>query len=166
MKFPQGYGDNKIVILVRDPWWIFAYWEIRHDKEESVIGKIKAAGDSPAKYILRIYDITGINFNGKNAHSYFDIELKGLANSWYINAGSPDKRWVVEIGIVTKKRNFYSLARSNAVRTPRYGMSDKLDAEWMVPEEKYWKTLGLSEGFIPGKSSLELRKPVKKRRKK
>ena len=27
-RFPSGYGDNKIVLLARDPWWIFAYWEI------------------------------------------------------------------------------------------------------------------------------------------
>ena len=37
-RFPPGYGDNKIVILVRDPWWIFTYWEIRQDKEQDVLG--------------------------------------------------------------------------------------------------------------------------------
>ena len=27
--FPHSYGDSKIVLLVRDPLWIFAYWEIQ-----------------------------------------------------------------------------------------------------------------------------------------
>ena len=161
-RFPGGYGDNKIVILIRDPWWIFAYWEIRHEKEEDVVKKIKNDGDDPVKSILRIYDVTDINFNGKNAHSHFDIELKGLANSWYINVGSPDRSWVVDIGIVTKKGSFYLLARSNIVRTPRYGMSEKLDAEWMMPEDEYWKMFGLSGGFGIGKGSLEIRELVKK----
>ncbi|MCM8781974.1 MAG: DUF4912 domain-containing protein, partial [Candidatus Omnitrophica bacterium] len=31
-RFPAGYGDNRIVIMVRDPWWVFAYWEITSEK--------------------------------------------------------------------------------------------------------------------------------------
>ena len=161
-RFPSGYGDNKIVILVRDPWWIFAYWEIRREKEDDIVNKIKSEGDEVLKSILRVYDVTDISFNGRNAHSYFDIDLKGLANTWYINVGSPDRSWLVDIGIVTKKGKFYLLARSNAVRTPRYGMSDKLDAEWMMPEDEYWKMFGLSGGFGIGKGSLEVREMVKK----
>ncbi|OGW99761.1 MAG: hypothetical protein A3I73_06320 [Omnitrophica bacterium RIFCSPLOWO2_02_FULL_45_16] len=162
-RFPPGYGDNKIVSMARDPWWIFAYWEIRHDKEEDIVRSIKGDGDVPAKSILRVYDVTDVNFNGKNAHSYFDIDLKGPANSWYINVGSPDRSWIVDIGVVTKKGNFYLLARSNTAKTPRYGMSDKLDAEWMMPEEDYWKMFGLSGGFGIGKGSLEVREAFKKR---
>jgi len=162
-RFPTGYGDNKIVALVRDPWWIFAYWEIRSDKEEDVIKKIKSESDEALKSILRIYDVTDINFTGSNANSYFDIDLKGLANSWYINVGSPDRAWLIDIGIITKKGNFYLLARSNTVRTPRYGMSDKLDAEWMMSEDEYWKMFGISGGFGIGKGSLEVREMVKKR---
>ena len=162
-RFPPGYGDNRIVLLARDPWWVFAYWEIRKDKEDEARRKIESSGDSPAKSILRVYDVTNINFNGKNAHSFFDIDLQGLANSWYINVGLPEKSWIVEIGILTKKGNFYLLARSNAVKTPRFGMSDKLDAEWMMPEEDYWKMFSLSGGFGVGKGSLEVRELIKKR---
>ena len=162
-RFPPGYGDNKIVILVRDPWWIFSYWEIRKDKEDDAARKIRESGDSPERSVLRVYDVTDVNFNGRNAHSYFDIELKGLASNWYINVGTPDRSWVVEIGIITKSGNFHMLARSNVVRTPRFGMSDQLDAEWMMPEEEYWKMFGLSGGFGVGKGSLEVREMLKKR---
>lgn len=162
-RFPPGYGDNKIVVLVRDPWWIFAYWEIRRDREEGIIRKIEKTSDSPQKSVLRVYDVTDVNFNGRNAHSSFDIDLKGLANNWYINVGNPSRSWVVDIGIVSKKGDFYLLARSNAVRTPRFGMSDSLDAEWMMPEDEYWRMFGLSGGFGVGKGSLEVREMFKKR---
>lgn len=131
--FPSGYGDNRIVLLVRDPWWIFAYWEIGREKQKDAIESITADNDNFAKSILRVYDITDVNFDGNNARSYFDIELKNLANNWYINVGSPDRSWIVDIGIITTKGNFYSLARSNCVRTPRNGMSEKSDNEWMTP---------------------------------
>ena len=162
-KFPAGYGDNRIVLLARDPWWIFAYWEIRKDREEDAIRKIESSGDNPDRSVLRVYDITNVNFNGRNANSFFDIDLKGLANNWYINVGTPDRSWIVDIGIVSKKGNFYLLARSNAIKTPRFGMSDQLDAEWMVPEEDYWKMFGLSGGFGVGKGSLEVREMLKAR---
>lgn len=162
-RFPPGYGDNKIVLLVRDPWWVFTYWEIRRDREEEAIKKIESSGDSIEKSILRVYDVTDIKFDGRNAHSHFDIDLKGLANNWYINVGSPERSWVVDIGILSKKGNFYLMARSNSIRTPRFGMSDKLDAEWMMSEDEYWKMFGLSGGFGVGKGSLEVREMIKKR---
>jgi len=161
-RFPHGYGDNRIVILVRDPWWIFSYWEIRRDKEEEVLRRIESAGDQRQKSVLRVYDVTDIHFNGRNAHTYFDIDLNSLANSWYINVGKPDRAWVVDIGIVTKNGDFYVLARSNVIKTPRFGMSDQLDAEWMMPEEEYWKLFSLSGGFGLGKGSLEVREQVKR----
>ncbi len=161
-RFPPGYGDNKIVILARDPWWIFSYWEIRRDKEEEVLRKIESDADQKQKSILRVYDVTDINFNGRNAHTYFDIDLSDSAHSWYINVGKPDRAWIVDIGIVTKKGSFYLLARSNVMRTPRFGMSDQLDAEWMMPEDEYWKMFSLSGGFGLGKGSLEAREQVKR----
>jgi len=162
-RFPAGYGDNKIVVLARDPWWLFCYWEIHKDKEEDIVRKIESSGDAIEKSILRVYDVTDVNFNGKNAHSYFDIDLRGLATSWYINVGKPDRSWAVDIGIVTKKGVFYLLARSNVIKTPRFGMSDQLDAEWTMPEEEYWKMFSLSGGFGVGKGSLEVREMIKRR---
>ena len=162
-RFPPGYGDNKIVLLARDPWWIFAYWEILKNKEEEVIGRIRSSGDSPQKHILRVYDITDVNFNGKNAHSYFDIELNSLATNWYINVNLPERTWIVDIGIITNKGDFHTLARSNIIKTPSFGMSDQLDAEWKMPEEAYWDMFSLSGGFGVGKGSLEVREMIKKR---
>jgi len=162
-RFPPGYGDNKIVLLVRDPWWIFAYWEVRKEKEDEILCKISDSGDERERSILRVYDVTGVNFNGHNANSYFDIDLKGLVSNWYINVNSPGRSWVVDIGILTKRGSFYLLARSNTVHTPPFGMSDQLDAEWMIPEDEYWKLFGLSGGFGVGKGSLEVREIVTKR---
>ena len=162
-RFPTGYGDNKIVILARDPWWIFSYWEIRKDKEDDIVRKIESSGDSVQKTVLRVYDITDVNFNGKNAHTYFDIDLRGLATTWYINVNQPDRSWVVEIGIVSRKGDFHALARSNTIKTPRFGMSDKMDTEWSMPEEDYWKMFSLSGGFGVGKGSLEVREMIKRR---
>ena len=31
-ELPAQYGQNKLVLLVRDPWWVYAYWEVTDSK--------------------------------------------------------------------------------------------------------------------------------------
>jgi len=162
-QFPAGYGDNRIVLIVRDPWWVYAYWEITQDRDGEIRHQIGQKGLVPVKSILRVYDVTDVDFNGRNAHNYFDIDLTGMANNWYINVGAPNRSWIVEIGILANNNDFFVLARSNVVRTPRFGMSDIVDEEWMCLEDDYWKMFGLSGGFGLGKASLAMREMFKKR---
>ena len=160
---PAGYGDNRIVLITRDPWWVYTYWEIERQKEEEVRNTVRAKGFDNPKSILRVYDVTDINFNGSNAHSFFDIELKGLANNWYIEVGKPNRSWVADIGLLTPPGDFFLLARSNAVHTPRFGMSEVTDEEWFCPAEDYWKMFGIAGGGKLGKSSIELKEIIEKK---
>ena len=161
-EFPAKYGDNKIVVMVRDPWWLYTYWEVRGEIEEKTREVIYKEGAKPVKSILRVYDVTDKAFNGNNANRYFDIELRDVASSWYIHVGEPNRVWCVEIGIVADNGKFYVIARSNIVKTPRFGPSDVLDEEWLIPDEDFWKLFGLSGGYGVGKSSMELRQLIEK----
>lgn len=164
INLPSAYNKDRIIAMVRDPWWVFAYWEITPENENSVRNKIRQAGHNFDRSVLRIYDITGVpNFDGSNAKGYFDISLKDLARNWYIDVGAPAKRWCIEIGMVSKEGGFYALARSNIISTPRFGMSDVLDAEWMLSDEEYYWLFGVSGGFGIGKSSMEMKELFKKR---
>ena len=160
---PAGYGDNRIVLITRDPWWVYTYWEIERQKEEEVRNTVRAKGFDNPKSILRVYDVTDIDFTGSNAHSFFDIELKGLANNWYIEVGKPNRSWVADIGLLTPPGDFFLLARSNAVHTPRFGMSEVTDEEWFCPAEDYWKMFGIAGGGKLGKSSIELKEIIEKK---
>jgi hypothetical protein len=160
--FPAGYGDNKIVAMVRDPWWIYSYWEVAGDKEEKVKKSIRNDGAEPSKSLLRVYDVTDTDINKSESNGHFDIELENLANNWYVHVNQPDRAWCIDIGILASNDKFYTLARSNVVKTPRYGPSDVLDEEWMVPEDLFWRLFGLSGGYGVNKSSLEMKKEFKK----
>jgi len=147
---PSGYGRDRIVIQVRDPWWIHAYWEI----QASTLDRIKSEiGDKffSAKRILRVYDISHIIFNGKNAHRLFDIDVGSSATSWYIDTGSPGRSWCVDIGLLLSGGRFITITRSNVVHTPLAGPSWLLDEEWMIPEDMFARLYGMGFGF--GKSS-------------
>lgn len=135
---PDSYGDNRIVLMVRDFEWLFAYWELRKDVIDSAMN-ILGIMEHHAKIILRVYDVTDIIFDGYNANKYFDIEVTGNAINWYIHVGEPNRSFCVEIGLLTPNSTFCALSRSNTVRMPRIGVSEIIDEKWMCIDELYEK---------------------------
>lgn len=160
---PTGYGDDRIVLMVKDPWWLYAYWEIQPGTERAarrVLAPHEVAG---LQSILRVYDVTGREFPAQPAHASFDIPLSGLATNWYIQVDAPNRSFIVEIGLLTNGGRFILLARSNRVTTPRFGPSDVLDEEWMCSEEDYWKLFGLAAGLGMGASPSGLQALLERR---
>ncbi len=159
---PAAYGETRITVMVRDPFWAYAYWEIVPKKLEELKRSIGKDAQQ-ARMILRVYDITGIEFNGTNAQHYFDIQITAMTNNWYINLGAPHKTFCVDIGLKTRTGKFYLLARSNIIKTPRAWMSEIMDEQWMSTQEEFEKIYALSGGYRVGAGSLELQEIVAKR---
>src|SRR3989344_1384904 len=42
-ELPAGYGDNRIVAMVRDPHWIHVYWEISERRRHEIQKEIDLA---------------------------------------------------------------------------------------------------------------------------
>ncbi len=153
-ELPATYGENKLVLLVRDPWWFYSYWEVTPEREREVLDTARNSGASIQAKVLRVYDITDKVW--PEHQNLFDIEI-GFANNWYVDVGKPDRQWTAEIGFRAHGGRFFSLVRSNVVRTPRFGVSDVLDEEWLLPDDLYWKIFGLSGGLGRQKSSIDVR---------
>ena len=147
---PGGYGEDRIVIQVRDPWWVHSYWEVTLN---TIANLKKDLGDLfyRSKRILRVYDVTGINFNGSNANRYFDIEVPDYSSNWYIDTAGPGRSWCVEYGLLLPDNRFIMVMRSNVTSTPLDGPSWITDEEWMIPDDLFARLYGLGIGF--GRSS-------------
>ncbi|MBU9888740.1 MAG: DUF4912 domain-containing protein [Candidatus Omnitrophica bacterium] len=154
-ELPDNYGDNQIYLLVRDPHWIYAYWEIQKDHQEDNLSKLGGNWDSVVS-VLRVYDVTD---PAKEA-PFTDVILQNMVTAWYLNV-QPNHSYYVEIGLLHRDGRFISLARSNFVTTPRSGMSEIIDEQWMSVD--FDKMYALSGGFQVGKSSAELRKLMEER---
>lgn len=132
--------------MVKDPFWLYAYWEIQPATERAARRHLPPSEIPGLQSILRVYDVTGIAYPGQPAHRFFDIGLSGLATNWYIQTSAPGRSFIVEIGLLTKSGKFLLLARSNRVTAPRFGLSDVIDEAWMTADEAYWKLFGLPAG--------------------
>jgi len=154
-ELPDNYGDNQVYLIVRDPYWIYAYWEIQEDHQRHNLAKLGGSWESVVS-VLRVYDTTE---EGKDP-SFSDIVLQNMSKCWYINT-QPNHSYFVEIGLLHRDGRFICLARSNYVTTPRSGMSEIIDEQWMSVD--FDKMYALSGGFQVGKSSAELRTLMEER---
>ncbi len=121
--FPARYNENYLVLLVRDPHCIFSYWEFS-DEQMGLVAKEFDCEWGEVPLIMRVYDLTGLNFAGDNAHSYFDIALHPLANNFYIKEVNSNHSYCADLGVVTPEGRFVTLLRSNVVQTPRDSLAD------------------------------------------
>ncbi|WP_456400704.1 DUF4912 domain-containing protein [Mesoaciditoga sp.] len=106
---PKSYNKDKLVGLEVNPAWVYFYWDFSKKTEELL--------KKHAPLILRVYDVTYVNFNGANAHRTFELELDVNERKYYVNVPSPDANYIAELGYKEGER-FIALIRSNLISTP------------------------------------------------
>jgi len=151
---PKSYNETYFNAIVRDAQSIFVYWELSDELQESVK---KAMGDKAyeaSKRILRVLDVTDIEYDGTNAWSSFDIDISPTANNWYINVSQPARNYVIECGQRDKSGQFYLLIRSNTIIMPRAAISGAIDAASGANESALLQASGTQQ-TPPGSSEIQ-----------
>jgi hypothetical protein len=160
---PGGYGKDRIVVMVRDPYWLHAYWELTRQavrRAESALGQEWHG----AKPILRLLDVGGHDTSSASETIVRDIDIHGGCNNWYIDVPNPPRSYRLDIGYLSRSGRFYVLARSNVVTTPRAGVSDVIDENWAdIDSKKADRIYAMSGGYDPTASSLELKQLFEER---
>jgi hypothetical protein len=111
-ELPEGYSDNQIVLLARDPRWLYTYWDVTNEHKE---GARRAGGQ---RLVLRLYDVTDVDFDGENAQGAWEEEIHELARWQYLTVPSPSRHYLVELGYRGERGEWYPLCRSNVVYAP------------------------------------------------
>jgi hypothetical protein len=159
---PKSYGETKLVILPRDPFWFYAYWEVKPETINSLKSTL-ADKYSKSTWVLRVYDITDVNFDGTNAHKYFDLGINYESDNWYVNVKDANRSWLADLGLVTHEGEFVLVARSNIVKMPRHGISPITDQQWAILQLEFEKLLKISGVDQIGKSSFDIAKLMRER---
>jgi hypothetical protein len=157
---PRGYNEERITLLSRDPFVAYAYWEATSTRIE----REKAWFGWDSSICVRIYDITGVQFDGRNAIGYFDQEVEDRVGSWYFDFGRQSHSFCADIGLLSPEGQFLTIARSNYITMPRNSVSEVIDEEWMLVDEEFCKLYGYPEGFRRGISSPEIKEMHKQGR--
>ncbi|MFH0794046.1 MAG: DUF4912 domain-containing protein [bacterium] len=119
-ELPAEYGETRIVLMVRDPRWLFAYWEVAVE-DRMRLGL--TGGGRSSSLALRVYDVTGKVFDGRNANSFFDVRINDYAVSWYVQTPQANRAWAVDYGYYNEDGEFVTVTRSNSAEAPRNGVA-------------------------------------------
>ncbi len=127
-ELPKTYGIDKLVALPVNPLWIHIYWDFS-DQTVSLIKRLEGTGE---KLLLRIYDVTYIEFDGQNAHQLWEyvIPFNG-EKKFYANVNNPNASYISEVGYMNENGEFVILLRSNIVRTPPNSFAVKKEERWL-----------------------------------
>lgn len=143
---PDGFTKDRLVVMVRDAYWLHAYWEIsRHGvtRAEAALGQEWHA----ARPVLRLLDVSSNSTTSAAEMVVRDIEIHGGVNNWYIEVTDPPRSYRVDIGYLSASGKFFTLARSNVVSTPKAGASSSLDENWTDVAENFDKIYAMSGGY-------------------
>lgn len=130
---PASYADNRVVLLARDPHWLFAYWDLDPARQEQINRQHGPGVWESSRLALQLYDLN-LPDRGRPVQ---EVAVYGLTNSWYLGGAEPGHTYQAELGLVTPQGHFIALGRSNTTSTPRAGISDLVDEEWLTIEELY-----------------------------
>jgi hypothetical protein len=124
-ELPRAYGLNRVVLLARDPWWLFAHWEISPVERIEALRTLGAEGES-GREVLRVHGPEGDGLPPR------DIDLEPGAGRLHFRVDHPGRAYRVEVGLRTTRGRFVALVSSNAVTTPAAAPSSDLSVRWVA----------------------------------
>lgn len=154
---------DRLTVMVRDPYWLHVHWDLARPTVERAKAALGQEWHT-AKPMLRLYEVSEVSATMPESETLVrHIEIHGGVNNWYIDVADPPKSYRMEIGYRASTGRFYSLARSNTVRTPRPGSSDAIDRNWSDLAENVDKIFAMSAGYAADLPSIELQELLEER---
>ena len=133
------YNETYLYLVPSSPRQLYVLWEVGQGVREDLARRFGPGFFERNHLLLRVYDVTGVDFDGFNANSYFEVDdfLNDKVSYWV--GVEPGRNWIAELGFRAAGTTFFEkVARSNTVFSPR----DRAETS-----ERYvsWGSAGLPE---------------------
>jgi len=142
---------DRILLAVSNPYWLNAYWEISPHSVQRAEAALRQDWHG-SRMIIRLFDVTSLDTTSTSETPVKDVVIHGPGQNWYIDVPQPPRMYRADIGYVSRRGEFYVLARSNVVTPPKAGGTEPgtdIESEWDDSDAK-WKAeriLAMSTGF-------------------
>jgi glycosyltransferase involved in cell wall biosynthesis len=120
--FPQSFHREGISFLPVTPNQGFIQWNVTNETVTRLMA-VHGSAWHGARPVLRIYDVTDIEFNGFNAHRCDDVGIGSLTGNYYLKIHHHERDLLVEMGFCLTGGQFVSCVRSAPLRFSRPGRS-------------------------------------------
>lgn len=135
-ELPEGYGDGRLVALVRDPATLYVYWDFAPQQVEQAFF---ALGN--ARAVAKLWNVRAAGGEALVREQEVHLEARG----WYLRDLPPGTELRVEVWAVGEK-GARLLRAARPVRLPPSAPSDQLEAFYLrVPLDRSLRE-GLNRG--------------------
>lgn len=131
---PEQYGQDRLGLMVRDPWSLFAYWELTGPHSSWLPERHGPGVFATGKWRVRLF---------AEAEPVAEIVAAHPLGAHYF-AVDPDSNWRAEVGLRLPSGQWVTVAASAQVRTPRAWIAPVTDDDWPVSELEMLAQLGFS----------------------
>ena len=145
-ELPDGYHESKLVLMPKDPEYLFCYWELTPE----LLNEKEKAKDASAKYT----ETLKINWESKSLFepNFTFIPVFFWARKWYFGVPQSGPSYQVELGWLSDTGHFISLLKSNSSALPELWTETqkRLEATGgvLAYSAKHTQTIGSSEQMI------------------
>jgi hypothetical protein len=114
-ELPETYGVDECEVLFKDPFWVFAYWEVTEGGISSARAQLGQSAQS-SKLVMRMFT-TVPGAEGVD-RQIADVDLPWNHGRRYLSAPKPGAHLRVAVGLLSGEGYFAPIAHSSLVRVP------------------------------------------------
>ena len=136
--------SDRIILIVRDPYWLQAYWEIT----QATVDRVRVALAEhwfDTKPVLRLLEVQSETSSGAES-VVREIPIHGGVRNWFIDVPNPPKAYRVALGYATSSGKFFLITKSNTITTPSAD-HEAFDLSWSDIQNDHKKFYALSGGY-------------------
>ena len=136
--------QDRIILIVRDPYWVQAYWEITNSTIERVRVALSDQWYS-TKPVLRLVEVNADS--SSSAETVIrQIPIHGGVRNWFVDVPNPPKSYRVQLGYASDNGKFFLISSSNIVTTPTPD-HNSFDLNWADIHQDHKKYYAMSGGY-------------------
>jgi len=144
---PGTVAKDRIFLMVPDPFWLHATWDLTQQSVQRAEAALKQDWHG-ARPIIRLFDVTSTDTTSTSEAPIRDIFIHGGSNHWWIDVPQPPRQYRADIGYISRRGEFFVLARSNVVTPPKAGTTEALESGLGdLDVKKAERILAMSTGF-------------------
>ncbi len=114
---PETYNETQITLLMRDPGWVFVYWDFHTTLLTAVTGNHRFES-----FFLRVNSLSGDN--PRKVCDYFDVDVGIHDRKWYIHLSDRKQACRVDLYSRNTQEKEQLLAKSSELVIPPGGSGE------------------------------------------
>ncbi|KMQ50318.1 glycosyl transferase, group 1 [Chitinispirillum alkaliphilum] len=136
-RFPAELNQEGMALLAVYPHLGFLQWHINDSTVQNIKTTHKDSFSEQTKLIIRVYDVTNVQFNGFNANRQFDIEINSTSGSYYLNIDHFESNLMAELGFLFSDGRFVYCCRSNTMYFDRPRKSSRMKTSGLYVSQAF-----------------------------